>query len=1439
MNRILLSFLLILSLSQVAYAQIHPQVFGPEREICTDDTTNAIVPAANSSAVQSAVTNSANAGATILIPQGSYVVSDFRPRDDMTIKPLDCADVTIRTTNSGNRDISGRHGWTIAGLTFDCDDDNVRQHCFRVISSNNATFKNNRMVDVDSSIYVKGSDSFLFEGNWVTGCPDCSPSDMFAIEGSEALRGRSSLSGVTSSTNVIVRFNRFEGNPANTQAGNDVISYRDNFGEGNKIYGNLCHNLNELENCLDIKTNISTSGGNNRLVQAVEVFGNTFIGPLDGEGRDGGGPGPMVRVGDIFDDASRGVVAGVTECHLVDRCPEHWIHHNYCSRAVDTGNRRSGCWSTGHRRRTGVIFDFNVDHNSARLSHNINSGLNYRYALRNNTYFNSNLEIKGGMCTDTISGSDTNMTFTDNIFLGTEIDDACTNSSPDWTISGNLVDGITGGGFHVSGSTTASIQLFDTSFTSPNLTAVSPVSATQIGALPVPLLQSAEIVSMGSTCQIRVTMQPFTRNFHKAVSKLNLDGTVTTSTTWDHGPMSGADVNRITSVRYGGVAQAVVGAGVDMNNPNIVTIELSTCPVSGATTVDFSASNGWCADSANIGGPSTQMHGLCLGVTNQAVVNNSTPARAPLTFFVDPSCANNGDGTANSCAASNGATGAWSSINRALDSGQCTGMQAGDTLEVNGSPTNDRTCEGAGSNCDESSSNVNPHSNCSGIIIQNVAGEFAIADGTDDVSTDGWTAVGSGVFLSDNDYALSRGTLIPQGTPPFAAWYDVGSGEERLFLDQTVRTCDTSVPSGQYRWVEATGQLCVHLSNSASPATTNYFRIPRRENYVIGQVSPFATGITWRSNPGGGRFIVQRFGRNGFQTHAGDNPNWTWDNITVGWMLNRGIAIFGNGGNGPMTVINNTVHNVGEEPIRMTGSAQCTVTGNMITDVQTTDFIQQCATGSTPIGAGCIPFLADNGTAIRVNNVGGRNFEQNDPYVPACTISNNTILRVGGGRGSRARGIDVEHAGEELLVSNNYIAGISGLAIPGVGIVLSGSLSALEGLDARHSDIRVINNRIHDVDDGIARDIGGSFPSQAGSQTIFIYNNTVSNYLIAGFKAELNSSVDHDGPLRLRNNMFVSSTPTSIGVDIPATQTTGYIQMTHNGFQCDTCPSGHTYVRFRSLERLVDTSCSAGVDCIDVDSVGNSSYVNNLYGDMQLNNTGATPVLDIPGASAAVDTGVTLNILDVDHRGISRPQGPAYDVGAFERDPVAVTFTTNQTGFRLFGNGLPQGMGALSSAGNNIRLKRDAVFILRFALSADGGDAPPQEYRLASRICNPTCGTFEAVTTDCSVGGLCLVPHTLRTDGETLSSSQIPLDTRTFDPESRLVSGSTTVETMSLTGGLQRELDYSVSFSTPAAIGDQIEVRLELSTGASLDSYAQNVSLEIGRGEGSSQGSLP
>jgi hypothetical protein len=60
------------------------------------------------------------------------------------------------------------------------------------------------------------------------------------------------------------------------------------------------------------------------------------------------------------------------------------------------------------------------------------------------------------------------------------------------------------------------------------------------------------------------------------------------------------------------------------------------------------------------------------------------------------------------------------------------------------------------------------------------------------------------------------------------------------------------------------------------------------------------------------------------------------------------------------------------------------------------------------------------------------------------------------------------------------------------------------------------------------------------------------------------------------------------------------------------------------------------------------TFTGNDYGSINVDDDGSEPTLQVSAPSIAIDTGKTISDVTLDYQGTMRPQGSAYDMGAFE-----------------------------------------------------------------------------------------------------------------------------------------------------------------------------------------------
>src|SRR5262249_54640563 len=250
------------------------------------------------------------------------------------------------------------------------------------------------------------------------------------------------------------------------------------------------------------------------------------------------------------------------------------------------------------------------------------------------------------------------------------------------------------------------------------------------------------------------------------------------------------------------------------------------------------------------------------------------------TFYVNNSCAVNGNGTAATCAASGGGAGAWDSLGGAAN---CTGMAPGDHLQMRA---------GTGGYKKGYYATLTPNATkCSGtannpILLENHPNENVVLDGAENIkgTTAKWTAVGNGVYLCNS------GTC---GTPsrwPLMAWYSVNNGPEKeVYLQHTSRVCDSTVPAGWMRYTTGNA-VCVHLSENLNPGSDSVTYFKTNTNLGAGIQLHVSPGVKhWRvqRNPLGGSFTIKRYRDYGVVANTSVNVDITIDGLDIGYMMDR------------------------------------------------------------------------------------------------------------------------------------------------------------------------------------------------------------------------------------------------------------------------------------------------------------------------------------------------------------------------------------------------------------------------------------------------------------------------------------------------------------------------------------------------------------------------
>ena len=562
------------------------------------------------------------------------------------------------------------------------------------------------------------------------------------------------------------------------------------------------------------------------------------------------------------------------------------------------------------------------------------------------------------------------------------------------------------------------------------------------------------------------------------------------------------------------------------------------------------------------------------------------------TFYVDNSCAVNGDGRSAKC----GAGGPWNSLDAAQ---RCTGMAPGDVLEI-------RAGHGVYNEGGHASLALDAAA-CSGtpsapIVIQNHAGEHVVIDGTADIKTSQWTPVGGGV------YRCSAGTCGTSAKFPFTAWYDRGNGEERLNLIQSNQSCDQSLPAGYMRY--ARGQVCAHLSDHSNPSAARYFRIPAVAVGLQLHLSPGVRHLTIRKNPAGGSLTLRRFRDHVISAQSDVNVGIVIDGLDIGWVMDRCINMDtaqGTSAHG-MIIRNNRIQYCGQEGIHIgmdTSSAGIQIVDNEIDHIQSEPVFERC-------GKQCQPSFSDDGAAIRWGPL---------TMSKAGAVRGNVIHDVGCGRTGRVTGINLENGSNNNVIENNYVYDMrcSIARNGGQAILISNSLT--EG----NTNTVIRNNRMWNVDDCVTFEL-----NSRGNvvQSLHIVNNTCADPSNGGLLLKYSGGVS--GTIDIANNVF-SARHGILGklIDVPE-PLSAFVPPRHNAFYCVGCD---VLVNWKGQRYTSPT----------IDRLG----AGNVYGDPNIDLSGNPPSLRILSpAGTAYGKGVRLGAPFADFKGAMRPSAGAWDIGA-------------------------------------------------------------------------------------------------------------------------------------------------------------------------------------------------
>ena len=568
------------------------------------------------------------------------------------------------------------------------------------------------------------------------------------------------------------------------------------------------------------------------------------------------------------------------------------------------------------------------------------------------------------------------------------------------------------------------------------------------------------------------------------------------------------------------------------------------------------------------------------------------------TYYVDKSCAQNGNGTTTIC----GTNGPWNSLGNI----GCGSLGTDDIVEIRGGTYYGQwvitgACSGTAGH---------PH------VFQNYANETVIIEGTTEHAGETWTSVGGGVWRSPTGY----GGLGSQHYP-YAGWFKATSGgaEEQVVVDQGRSAtpgcgvnnfiCTSSFPAvGRMTYNGANSQVCVHLSSGANPAAGFSFRLPTSEEPLcLFCSSPIPNYLTFRKNPAGGSFVIRR-GRD-YTIQYTDNVGLTFDGLEIYGANNRCVSEVPQGGSNPIAnnrLLNNTIHQCMQECVHWQ-------------DNGTSSIIQ----GNTFYDCGDpVNFPADSGNSLcnETDGVTGLRIGASN-----VTIKNNMFYNIGGGTAvipPFARIIDIENANSGFTIDGNAVwgTGLTGGQNGGPMAIVLGGLSGVM------SNSRVINNLIYNTDRCLF--LYESGPGTMSGSNNLVANNTCVNWVTEGF----GSTGSWSATFSWTNNLFVKNNGNAPALRNGASYTPS--RPTYGVYYCPNCTGN--IINWNGTA----TASQASVGAYDA---------NSFYGDPNISTIGSPPSLKIQSQSGtAHNHGTTIATFSTDFEGDTRPQGAVWDIGADE-----------------------------------------------------------------------------------------------------------------------------------------------------------------------------------------------
>ncbi len=768
--------------------------------------------------------------------------------------------------------------------------------------------------------------------------------------------------------------------------------------------------------------------------------------------------------------------------------------------------------------------------------------------------------------------------------------------------------------------------------------------------------------------------------------------------------------------------------------------------------------------------------------------------------YVDSSCVEQGNGITATC----GANGPWNSLEYALNTVKCIGMQADDVLLVKGTATVPADGNWYGGVFHQAPV-VSPDSACSGIVIQNIDDEHVVVDGTIDIVGSVWVHIGNDVYECQGANCGTKDNF------PFTAWVGISGTEYQLELIQTVRVCEDTLAAGKMTYSEKGRRVCVHLPDDSNPADADYVRIPYYGSaFDISQQA--VSGVIFRENPGGGSFTVTRYRDRLFNMTARLNSGITIDGLELSQAMDRAINVSGSEGEGGFNFVNNHIHHIGQDGISWVKDfAFSIISNNEIHDIGMAPLFEQCS----GVGDGCLGGYINPPNAIRVNNC------TPDDLSARSLISNNEIYNIGSGLSGVSYGIHLQYCSYFNKIDSNLIYDSSASALGFRAIMFSGF-----GEEQFHDKNVITNTRCENADICLATsyepwekaedDI--RFADQTGRRNYF-FGNTCYNPLVNCWLQE--SGGETTGELILGNNLAVSDAGYVLLMDV-GDPTFWDNEFRYNGFQCShTDCIDEVIAEFKGLSYKRDGDCTEGTDCVS----DMASGAGNLYGVFDVQ----TATMALVSGSDAVNTAENLDLLPTDYTGSRRPLGLTSDMGAHEFSGFSFDVSLTQGIYRLYERFDIDGTTPIAEENDTAPIHTESQFTLRIGVYGN-----PDSYKdivhlaLYAQHCDPTCGSYVPVTLNCEENAICMIDNPAHPDGHPLSP-RLNLSGRRFLETSNYADGEASTERNGHLIGASEQVDLEYALAIGAvAVGDVINLRVYYTSGAALEDYIVTPSLTIG-----------